>query len=132
MKYQILLNILDQIRTEATDKYRTRYNPPIEEIEKVNNARGRSFIHLYLKVLFGILDFDEREKHITDGTYDGGIDGYYIDDVSKMIYLIQSKFRTKGKNFESKEITLEEILVMDVNRILEGEDCDEKGNQYNG
>lgn len=132
MKYQILLNILDQLRNEATSKYQARYLPPEGEIEKINNARARAFIHLFLKVSFGILDFHEREHQITDGSYDGGIDGYYIDNETKVIFLIQSKFRTKEHNFENKEIALEEILTMDVNRILEGEECDENANPYNG
>ena len=132
MKYDILINILDKLRAEASEKHSSRYHPASSELEKINNARSRAFIHLYLKVLFGIFDFDEREKQITDNSYDGGIDGYYIDEDKKIIYLIQSKFRTTVKNFESKEITLDEVLTMDVNRILEGEDCDENGNTYNG
>lgn len=132
MKYEILLNILDKIREEASSKYSAKYLPPTDAPEKINNARGRAYIHLYLKVLFGVLDFDERERQITDGAYDGGIDGYYIDADTKQIYLIQSKFRTTSANFRDKEITLDEILRMDVNRILEGEDCDENGNAYNG
>ena len=132
MKYEVLLRILDKLRAEASTKHSTRYLPSDLDIEKVNNARSRAFIHLYLKVLFGMLDFDEREKHITDGPYDGGIDGYYIAEDTKQIYLIQSKFRTTESNFENKHIALEEILTMDVNRILDGEDCDENGNTYNG
>lgn len=132
MKYDILLNTLDKIRAEASPKYSAKYLPPNYEVEKIGNARVRAFVHLYLKVLFGILDFEEREKNITDGSYDGGIDGYYVDEGTKQIYLIQSKFRTTSKNFENKEITLEEILKMDVDRILEGEECDEIGNPYNG
>lgn len=132
MKYEILLNILDKLRSETSAKHSARYLPSITEPEQINNARSRAFIHLYLKVLFGILDFDDREKQITDGSYDGGIDGYYIEENTKQIYLIQSKFRTTEKNFETKEIALEEVLKMDVNRILEGEECDENGNSYNG
>lgn len=131
MKYEILINILDKIRAEAPTKY-VRYKPSDSEPEKINNARSRAFIHLYLKVLFGILTFDERERLITDESYDGGIDGYYIDSETKSIYLIQSKFRTTEKNFENKEIALTEILAMDINRVLEGEECDENGNTYNG
>jgi hypothetical protein len=72
------------------------------------------------------------EKYITDGSFDGGIDGYYIDEVTKTIYLIQSKFRNTQRNFETKKIEIEEILCMDVNRILNGESGDENGNEYNG
>lgn len=132
MKYQILLKILDQIRLEAKENYRNLYVPAEAEVEALNYARSRAFIHLYLKVLFGLLDFNERERLITEGSYDGGIDGYYIDQSTKQIYLIQSKFRTNEKNFENKTIQLEEILQMDVTRILDGEECDEQGNQYRG
>lgn len=73
-----------------------------------------------------------RERTITDGSYDGGIDGYYIDTETRTIHLLQSKFRTSQKNFENKPIALEELLAMDINRILEGEKNDENGNPYNG
>jgi len=131
-KYQTLVNILDRIRDEATLKYQNRYLPAEIDTEKVNQARARAFIHLYMKVNFGLLDFEEREHFITDNPYDGGIDGYYINKENRQIYFIQSKFRTNGKNFEGKGITLEEVLVMDINRILNGEEHDENGNEYNG
>ncbi len=82
--------------------------------------------------MFGITEFAQRERTITDAGYDGGIDGYYIDKDAKTIHIIQSKFRTNEKNFEAKEILLEELLAMDLNRILEGEKHDEQGNSYNG
>jgi len=131
-KYQTLVNILDKIRTEATAPSQNRYLPDPSDLEKINQARARAFIHLYLKVSFGLLDFKEREHFITDNSYDGGIDGYYINIENRTIYFIQSKFRTNGKNFEGKEIKLEEILTMDINRILDGEEKDESGNDYNG
>jgi hypothetical protein len=131
-KYQTLLNILDKIRFEASQKYLPKYNPVDTDFEKINQARARTFIHLYLKVSFGLLDFDEREHYITDGPYDGGIDGYYISKENRIIYFIQSKFRTTESNFEGKEIKLEEILVMDINRVLDGDPLDELGNEYNG
>ncbi|KYG65588.1 hypothetical protein AZI86_00470 [Bdellovibrio bacteriovorus] len=132
-KYQTLLNILDKIRDESIEtKFKQKYQPDKADIEKVNQARSRAFIHLYLLVSHGILDFTEREHFITDGTQDGGIDGYYIDTDKKVISLIQSKFRTSQSNFEQKHITLEELLSMDVDRILNGETTDEKGNDYSG
>lgn len=131
-KYQTLVNILDKIRIEATGASQNRYLPDPSDIEKVNQARARAFIHLYLKVSFGLLDFLGREHFITDNSYDGGIDGYYINTENRTIYFIQSKFRTNGRNFEGKEIKLEEILTMDINRILDGEEKDESGNDYNG
>lgn len=87
---------------------------------------------MYLKVSFGLLDFEQREHLLTDGAFDGGIDGYYISKESKTIYLIQSKFRTSTKNFEQKEIALDEILSMDIDRILKGETLDDYGNNTMG
>jgi len=127
--YKILANILDQIRKEAPTSLPFYHH---SEIERVNQARARAYIHLYLKASIGILDFEEREEYITDGAHDGGIDGYYIDGVSKSILFIQSKFRTTENNFENKEISLEEILKMDIDRILQGETTHENGVPYNG
>lgn len=129
-KYETLVNILDKLRLEAPVEFK-RYHPIESDIEKVNQARARTFIHLYLKVKFGMLDFKDREKYITDDPYDGGIDAYYIDDERKNIYFIQSKFRTNENNFETKEISLAEILNMEIDRILAGELIDEYGNEYN-
>lgn len=131
-KFEILVNILDTIIKEAPSSMSKKYPSSNDDIDSLNQARSRAFIHLFLKVNFGLLDFEEREHFITDGSYDGGIDGYFINSENKTIYFIQSKFRSNGKNFESKQITLEEILVMDVNRILDGETTDENGNEYNG
>lgn len=132
MRYQIFVNILDKIISEAGSRYPKRYAPKETDPEKINQSRARAYIHLYLKVSFGLVDFDERERYITDDSYDGGIDGYFINSENTTVYLIQSKFRTSATNFENKNIKLEEILVMDINRILEGETRDENGNEYNG
>lgn len=131
MKYEIYIRILDRICEDAPSK-NARYHPAPTDIEKVNQARARASIHLYLKVLFGMLDFKEREYFVTDGTFDGGIDAYYIDSDTKTIYLVQAKFRATEKNYENKEIKLSELLNMDINRILGGEPKDENGNDYNG
>lgn len=128
----MLVNILDKIRMEAPANLEKTYKPDPNEMEKVNAARARAFIHLFLKVNFGLMEFKEREKNITDSSYDGGIDGYYIDKEDRLVYLIQSKFRTTKTNFESKDISYDEILCMDVERILKGESHDEAGNEYNG
>lgn len=133
MKYNILISILDKLRSEAPDNLKKKYALQEEDEDKINAARSRAFIHLFLKVSFGLIRFEDREWYITDGSYDGGIDGYYIDHDLKIIYLIQSKFRTTERNFESKNIELEEILVMDIDNILtDGAETDEKGNLYNG
>lgn len=131
-KYSTLVNILDAIVKEAPSAMSKKYSYDNKDIEQTNQSRSRAFIHLYLKVSFGILSFEEREHFITDASYDGGIDGYYINQENKTVYLIQSKFRTNDKNFETKQIALEEILTMDVGRILDGETQDENGNDYNG
>lgn len=132
MKYEILVNIIDRIRQEAPPRFSKKYYQGNDDIDSINASRSRAFIHLFLKVSFGILNFEEREHFITDGSYDGGIDGYYLDGDTKTIYLIQSKFRASQKNFEEKEISFDEILSMDIDRILDGEISDESGNEYNG
>jgi hypothetical protein len=129
-KYITLLKILDQIRHEAPSSYR-RYYPIESNIEHLNNARSRAFIHLFLKVKFGLLDFLERENLLLDDSGDGGIDAYFIDKDEKIIYFIQSKFRSNENNFISREIEFREILKMDCQRITHGEIVDELGNPYN-
>ncbi|MEA4966800.1 MAG: hypothetical protein VB048_01600, partial [Bacteroidaceae bacterium] len=84
-KYQILIKILDEIKNEAPDKYKKYHSVKEEDIPKI---RAKCYIHLFLKVTFGILDFEDREYCITDDTYDGGIDAYYIDQEDKVIYYI--------------------------------------------
>lgn len=130
-KYETLLGILDKISEEASENLSV-YHPPKDNIEKVNQARARSYIHLFLKVKFGLIDFTEREALITDGTEDGGIDAYYIDSKSKKIYIIQSKFRTNEKNYREKEIEMREILNMDVSRVIGGNKSNATGRPYNG
>lgn len=129
-KYDVLINIIDTLMKEAPSSYK-RYYPAENEIVKLDQARARTFIHLYLKVKYGINDFETREGYITDETNDGGIDAYYIDKEQKTISFVQSKFRVNQNNFENKEITLNEILKMDVDRVVDGEICDEDDNQYN-
>ncbi len=129
-KYDVLINVLDTIRKNAPKEYK-KYHPLDSEIEKLNQARSRAYIHLFLKVKFGILDFLEREEYITDESQDAGIDAYYIDVDTKTIYYIQSKFRTTKTNFETKDIKFEDILAMDIDRITDGERCSEDGIAYN-
>lgn len=129
-KYDILVNIVDQIMGEAPSGYK-RYYPEPQNIEKVDQARSRVFIHLFLKVKYGINDFLEREGYITDEVNDGGIDAYYIDRDSKTIVFIQSKYRRNQNNFENKNIELDEILKMDTDRIVDGETENEDGISYN-
>ncbi len=129
-KYNLLIKILDKLRSEAPDSYKT-YLPDITNVDAINKARSLAFIHLLLKVRFGIPDFIDRHKLITDGTQDGGLDAYLIDPEQKRLFLIQSKFRTTEKNFHSKSIEPEEILKMEVTRITKGELNDSNGVPYN-
>jgi hypothetical protein len=129
-KYETLVKVLDKMRDEVPADFK-RYHPEEDKIEEINHARSRIFIHLFLKVKFGILDFLDREKFITDDPQDGGVDGYFIDDENKKIYFIQSKFRVNEKNFESKEILFSELLQMDIDQISSGNGIDEKGVPYN-
>jgi hypothetical protein len=129
----MLVRVLDGIRSEsAGTKYEKRYAVGSDVTEDVWQARARAYVHLYLKVMFGIADFGTREAFVTDGGRDGGIDGYYIDPKERLIFLIQSKFRHTEENFESKPIELEELLSMQIKRVLGGDEIDEDGVKYNG
>lgn len=130
-KYQDFINILDCLRREAPSQYKL-YHALDRNTEEVNQARSRAYIHLYLKVKFGLLTFTEREHYVTDRTQDGGVDAYYIDRENRKIYFLQSKFRVNEKNFEAKQIGLEELLNMDLDRITKGLLTDELGNNYCG
>ncbi len=123
MSYKTLLNTLDSLRKEAPKAFK-KYHPRESDTEKLNQARAKAFIHLFLKVRFGVLDFADRQDLICDGTQDGGVDAYYIDEENKTAYLIQSKFRTSEQNFEEKHIDVSELLKMEVGRISKGEPLD--------
>jgi len=129
-KFQTLVNILDVLRKEAPEGYNF-YHPLDSDVVNVNKARSRALVHLYLKVKFGLISFQEREKYVTDGINDAGIDGYFIDREKKIIYFIQSKFRDNQANFESKEIKYEELINMEIDRVTEGCTCYECNTQYN-
>lgn len=130
-KYELLINTLNALRKEAPESHKSYY-PDINDTDKVNAANSRAYIHLLLKAKFNLLTFEEREKFITDGSQDGGIDAYYIDYEKKEIYFIQSKFRTNDENFKTKFISLDEINKMDIDRISKGEKTDKNGKDYNG
>jgi len=130
-KYGYLVAVLDQLCREAPTEMK-RYNVDTANAADVEHARARAFIHLFLKVKFGLVDFTEREQYVTDAPGDGGIDAYYIDREAKCLYLIQSKFRNTERNFLAKEIMLDELLSMDIDRIMDGETTNEDGEAYNG
>jgi len=126
MSYTTLVRTLDALRREAPRSFKS-YHPKAEDVEKLNQARATAFIHLFLKVRFGLGDFQIRHEHLCDGTQDGGIDGYYIDSEARCITLIQSKFRTTEKNFEGKSIEVAELLKMEVGRVSRGDKVDSNG-----
>jgi len=130
-KYDLLVRILDNVRREGNIAGYTRYFPDPPSDGELNQARSRAYIHLFLKVSFGLLDFVSREKYITDGSDDGGVDGYFVEPEQKLIYFLQSKFRITESNFENKKISLEEIASMDISRITSGETSDVTGKPYN-
>lgn len=131
-KYHILNSILDRYVEEGATVFRRRAQFDTTSPEKENQARARAFIHLYLAATYGIINFEEREQTITDGSYDGGIDAYFIDTDRRVIDVIQSKFRISSQNFESKFIAPEEIMAIDVDRVLAGYREDKEGHSYNG
>lgn len=130
-KYETLVKVLDKICADAPAKY-SIYKPQRSDSSALNAARSRAYIHLYLRAVFGVTDFEKSEKFVTDGPYDGGVDAYYIDHESKKIYLIQSKFVTNAERFEEKEINANDLSKMDISRILDGKKEDEHGNRYRG
>ena len=129
MKYETLLNTLDKICEAAPDNF-VSYKVDKNNIESLNQARSKAFIHLYLKVKCGMASFLERHDFITEGTQDGGVDAYYIDRENKKIYLIQSKFRTTKDKFEKGKITANDLVRMEVQKILKGEEKDSRGTPF--
>ena len=128
--YQTLCRVLDSIRAEAPAGD-ANYNPPPGNHDAVIQARSRALLHLFLKAKFGQTDFAKREKLVTDGPHDGGIDAYFIETSTKRIYVLQSKFRATATNFTSTNMTPDDLLKMQVGRVLKGERQDEGGPLYN-
>lgn len=129
MKYQTLLNTLDKMCEEAPDDF-SSYKVDKSNLETLNQTRSKAFIHLFLKVKCGMTSFVERHNFITEGTQDGGVDAYYIDKENKKLFLIQSKFRATKENFERKKITANDLVKMEVQRILKGEEKDSRDNEF--
>lgn len=130
-KYNTLVNILDSICDSAPENF-SSYKYAGKTEEQINQCRSKAYIHLFLLVSFGIEDFKTRHDLITDGPSDGGLDAYFIDQTTKTIYMIQSKFRSNSNNFESKEISFDDLMLMDIDRILNGDEIGQDGKAYNG
>jgi hypothetical protein len=129
-KYDMLVKILDSLRLEAPNSYK-KYHPDEDDSEALIKARSLAFIHLLLKVRFGLIDFLERHQHITDGSYDGGLDAFYIDEDRKKLFLIQSKYRNNDNNFSKKSMNADDLIKMEVSRITKGYEDDSNGNRFN-
>ena len=128
--YKTLCKVLDVLRKKAPISNKS-YHPPASNTDALIQARSRALLHLFLKARFGLTHFEDRERLVTDGPQDGGIDADYIDRREKLIYVLQSKFRATATNFVSSNMSATDLLKMDVSRILHGEKNDENGNLYN-
>ena len=128
--YETLCKVLDALRKEAPSTNKA-YHSPASNNDALIQARSRALLHLFLKARFGLTRFDDRERLVTDGPHDGGVDAYYIDRREKLIYVLQSKFRATPANFVSSNMSSIDLLKMDVSRILRGLTQDESGNLYN-
>ncbi len=129
-KYNMLVSVLDKMSAEAPVSYKT-YHPRPEELEAIQHARSLAFIHLLLKVRFGVADFLARHQQITDGPQDGGVDAFHIDHERKKLYMIQAKFRNTTKNFTNKSMEAKELIKMEVTRITKGSETDSNDNRFN-
>jgi hypothetical protein len=125
-RYQTLVKILDRLRLEAPSSYNI-YRPNETDKEGMIKASSLAFIHLLLKVKFGLTEFLSRHQKITDGPQDGGLDAFYIDEERKRLFLIQSKFRTTADNFEKRSMGANDLIRMDVARITKGYEDDSNG-----
>jgi hypothetical protein len=126
----MLVRVLDKLNLEAPLSYK-RYRPNDDEEDSIGHARSLAFIHLLLKVRFGVSDFLDRHRQITDAAGDGGLDAFHFDKENKKLYLIQSKFRNTSTNFASKSMKADELVRMEVTQITKGHQMDSGGNPFN-
>jgi len=131
IKHNLLKKTLDGIAATAPDQL-TIYYPSENDQDAQIHKYSRSQIHLFLRVRFGLLDFNITENQITDGTNDGGLDAYHIDEEKKIIYLIQSKYKTTPEGYLNNDVDWREFFKMELNRIVQGETISMSGDQYNG
>ena len=129
-RYETLCRVLDSLCSEAPNSIQI-YHPPAGDHEKQIQARSRALLHLFLKARFGLLNFSDRERLITDGAHDGGIDAYFINQNKKTIYVLQSKFRATARNFSGGNVSAEDLLKMDVKPVMRGAAKNELGRFYN-
>ena len=59
-KYNDLVNIIESLRNEAPQEYK-RYHPKKNDVDANRKSLSRTYLHLFLKVKFGLVDFESRE-----------------------------------------------------------------------
>lgn len=130
-KHELLNSTLDNIAESAPAELSV-YHPDPENTDAQIHKYSRAQIHLFLRVRFCLLDFNLVESQITDGTGDGGLDAYHIDEEKKVIYLIQSKYKTTPDGYLNSDVDWREFFKMELDRIVRGEAELVSGNQYSG
>lgn len=131
-RYETLVRIVEKFCQEAPSELASIYRPdPAKYPERAKQAKDRAYCHLYLLVKFGLADFRSRERLITDGEQDGGLDAYYIDQNDHNVYLIQFKFHHSDQAFENQSVGATDLVKAEFERILAGEKTDSLGNPFN-
>jgi hypothetical protein len=130
-KHELLNTTLDNI-SESAPAELSVYHPDPQNTDAQIHKYSRAQIHLFLRVRFCLLDFNLVESQITDGTGDGGLDAYHIDEEKKVIYLIQSKYKTTPDGYLNSDVDWREFFKMELDRIVRGEAGSVSGNQYSG
>jgi hypothetical protein len=130
-KHKLLNSTLDNI-SESAPAELSIYHPDPENTDAQIHKYSRAQIHLFLRVRFCLLDFNLVESQITDGTGDGGLDAYHIDEEKKVIYLIQSKYKTTPDGYLNSDVDWREFFKMELDRIVRGEAGSISGSQYSG
>ena len=112
---------VSQIETHIREHYADEYW--VGTIDDVNNLSRLLALHSVNLVLGDADDDGQRIVEITDGTGDRGIDAVGVDQATKLIVLVQSKWRQNGTG----SLSLAEVLkFLDGVRALLGMRTDEQ------
>lgn len=133
-RFETLVRELDRICGEGPAGSRYDLGKHKGDVDKIHQARSRALVHLYLLAKYGQQDFTSREKSICDGSGDGGVDGYHIDDEKKQVLLVQSKLPAVPGNTAPgiKSVGADDLIKMEIGRILAGHADDSHGVAFNG
>lgn len=112
---------VSQIETHVRQQYSDAYW--VDDLDDVNNLSRLLALHS-VNLLIGSADDDgQRIVEITDGAGDRGIDAVGVDQATKLIVLVQSKWRQDGAG----SVTLAEVLkFLDGVRSLIGMKTDDQ------